>query len=224
MKELISERQKFKSILSDHQYQFIIWVTENFPLESSITAKPPNYWRNIYSKAVEAAASLAPHIPLVKQKLSSNSQTKVSVELNTRAEMAPPNNFHLPKVSSSSTLSDEQFSKLVEAVRAQIGPPSAPPAVEFTDYFISQVINAIQNEMKSSSVNVDSTQAPLTTTTNLPGMNLDYSLQPQDIGFFSHDIEASNSTSFVDGKTYYHDFFSFPNRIRAKADAGGNGQ
>ncbi|KAI6251518.1 hypothetical protein HI914_00911 [Erysiphe necator] len=227
LKGLISERPKFKSLLSDHQYQLIIWVTENFPLESSVTAKPPNYWKNNYSKAVEAAASLAPYIPLLKQKLSSKSQTEVSVELNTRTEMASSNDFPLPKASLSSTLSDEQFSKLVEAVRAQIAPPSAPSAplaAEITDGFISQLTNAIQNKMKSSSVSVDSTQAPLTTTTNLPGMNLDYSLRPQDIGFFSPDNEASYPTSVVEGKTYYHDIFSFTNRIRAKADSGGNGQ
>ncbi|RKF55477.1 hypothetical protein OnM2_089039 [Erysiphe neolycopersici] len=42
--------------------------------------------------------------------------------------------------------------------------------------------------------------------------------------FFSPYNEASNSTSFAEGKTYYHDVFSFTNRIRAKADSRGSGQ
>ncbi|RKF64626.1 hypothetical protein OnM2_017071 [Erysiphe neolycopersici] len=195
LKELISERPKFKSLLSDHQYQLIIWVTENFLLEPSITAKQPNYWKNNYSKAIEAAASLAPNIPLLKQKLSCDSQTELLVELNTRAEMASSNDSPLPQASSSSTLSDEQFLKLVEAVRAQIAAPSAPSAADITDDSISQLTFAIQNKMKSSSVKVDSTQASLTSTTNLP-----------------------------EGKTYYHDVFSFTNPIRAKADARESGQ
>ncbi|RKF55936.1 hypothetical protein OnM2_085014 [Erysiphe neolycopersici] len=114
--------------------------------------------------------------------------------------MASSNDSPLPQASSSSTLSDEQFSKLVEAVRAQIAPASSPFAAEITNDFISQLTFAIQNKIKSSSVKVDSTQASLTSSTNLPGMNIDYSLRPQDIGFFSSDNEASNSTSFVEGE------------------------
>lgn len=87
LKGLILERPKFKSLHSDHQNQLIVLVIENFPLELSKTVKLPNYWKNNYFKSVEAAASLAPYIPLLKQKLSSENQIKVSVQLNTRAVM-----------------------------------------------------------------------------------------------------------------------------------------
>lgn len=58
-------------------------------------------------------------------------------------------------------------------MRAQIAPPSAPPAAEITDDFISQLTYAIQNKIKSSSVKVDPVPARKKSITNLSSMNFD---------------------------------------------------
>ncbi|KAI0993066.1 hypothetical protein K3495_g15118, partial [Podosphaera aphanis] len=215
---LIAERANFEAQLPPHLHRSVKWVIENFPPTSSDSGEAPSNWKNNYAKALEAAETLNCCIPALEEELKDK---KVSIETTRGKELpieTPPDILHHEESTPPSTnnQSDNKLiSDLVNAVKAAIPPPPTATSL-FTDNQFSQLMDALRLN-STLSRQAESVPAEQDFTTK------DLSFRPQDLGLFEPNNKAKSPTSFQDGKTVYHDVFSFTARVRTRTEGNKSG-
>ncbi|KAI6245262.1 hypothetical protein HI914_06545 [Erysiphe necator] len=229
LRELRMTKPNFDRYLSDEQRQDIEWVVGNFPTDIQIQI--PNNFKNNYGTAYEAAVTLIPIIKHLKEKREP--QTKTSMPISSPIAANVTNLTSTPK-----TFSENQVTEIVDALRKDMlkntnNPVSNlvldPASVSTSVPPSAAVFNSSTGPQNS--VTLTSTQfAQLMTALKLNPARADYtpthndtSFRPQDLGIFEPNYNAKSPTGFQDGKTIYHDVFSFTARVKAITELKSSG-
>lgn len=212
--QLKLERENFKLRLSEQQSRDLDWIVQTFPPDSSFVVDQAK-WKNNYSKAILAADAAISCIPHLRDKL----QAKVGLDTLASALTTPmpetsassidnlEPSFNIERPNTMDKRSGTSDIKTYNTLQNQAGPSS--DSITMSNEQFRMLINSFAQKSQSSQPTFLS--QPLN---NSHAHQVNF--RPHDIGFFEPNDMATEAVEFKDGKTIYHNVYSFTARIKSK--------
>ncbi|RDL33672.1 uncharacterized protein BP5553_08040 [Venustampulla echinocandica] len=219
LQALISERPNFRSHLSSEQLQAISHVTTNAARPDSTSPIIPPNWKNKYSNAVASAEAVHTQLPEFtayrhqSEKSSSGASHEVSHTLVSRP--------CTPAVASTTPNPPIPQQRVNSASTSNIMAQSNPSQNQNVGNVGNVTMSPEQFQQFMNGLLARAPAAPVAPVGNGEDRFQDR-FRPQDLGYFDPDNDAKPSES-TDGKTTYHNVFSFTARVRVKSQNVTNG-